>query len=241
MLASVCGLAVWMTGCSSAQTSNTARTSTEQLLVSNAIDQSLNKIDFTPFGGHAVFLSDTYVDCVDKNYVIGSVRHRILAAGARLVDKPEDAEVVLEMRSGGVGTATSEAFVGMPEIALPGMLTLPEVRLLERKQQHGLAKLGMVAYDPRTKEILGNGGTSLSKSDDSNWYVMGMGPFQNGTVREEVSTSTSGYAATVRNRLPVQVAFQEPINRVEGIAVEPPAPEAAPQGTAGVEPAWYRQ
>ncbi len=230
-------------GCSTAQTTNTARTSTEQLLVSNAIDQSLNKIDFRAFDGYTVHLSDKYVECVDKNYVIASTRHRILAAGGRLTDKPEDADVVVELRAGGVGTASSSAFVGIPEITLPGMVTLPEVRLLERKQQHGIAKLGLVAYDPRSSAILGQGGTSLAKSDDSNWYVMGMGPVQNGSIRSEVANSTSGYAATVRNRLPVQVAFQPPersIPKVEGLVAEPPAPEPKADSSE-VSPAWYRQ
>jgi len=35
-----------LAGCTTAQTSNTARTATEQLLLSTAVDQSLDKIDF---------------------------------------------------------------------------------------------------------------------------------------------------------------------------------------------------
>jgi hypothetical protein len=72
---------------------------------------------------------------------------------------------------------------------------------------------------------------------------MGMGPVQNGSIRSEVANSTSGYAATVRNRLPVQVAFQPPersIPKVEGLVAEPPAPEPKADSSE-VSPAWYRQ
>ena len=130
-------------GCTSLKTTNTARSSTEQMLVSNAVDQALDKVDFRPFAGHAVFLEEKYVDCVDKAYVIASVRHRLLRVGASLVDKVDDAHVVVEPRAGSVGTTNSEAYLGIPEITLPGMLTLPEVRFLTRSQQVGVAKLGV--------------------------------------------------------------------------------------------------
>lgn len=203
-------LALTFAGCATTKTSSTARTSTEQLLISNAVDHALNKVDFSSFAGHAVYLDDKYVDCVDKNYVVASIRHRLLHVGARPVDAPDKADVVVEARAGAVGTTLSDSFVGVPEITLPGMLTLPEVRLLERKEQRGTAKLGLVAYDPKTKAILGDGGTSLAQADDSNWFVVGVGPFQSGTLRDEVTRSTTGRAGMVRDRLPAHVVFSPP-------------------------------
>lgn len=197
-------------GCTHTQKSNTSRTGMEQLLISNAIDQSLEKVSFRPFSGHAVYLEEKYVDSVDKNYLIGSVRHRLLAAGARLVDKPDESEIIVELRSGGVGTDTAESFVGVPEITVPGMLTLPEVRFLERSSQSGTAKIGLVAYDAQTKQVLGQGGTTLSKSNDNNWYVGGVGPFQEGSVKREIKRSTTGEAASRETLTPRQVAFESP-------------------------------
>lgn len=197
-------------GCTTPSTSNTPRTAVEQLLISNAVDQSLDKVDFRPFGGHTVHLNETYMESVDKPYVVGSVRHRLLTAGARLVDKPDEAEIIVEVRSGGVGTNTSETFIGTPEVVLPGMLTLPEMKLAERTRQTGLAKLGLVAYDAKTKQVLGTGGTSLSESTDNNWYVGGVGPFRGGSIKQELSRSTSGAAAQTRNTLPPTVVFSGP-------------------------------
>src|SRR5579859_2942442 len=87
-------------GCTSTKQSNTARTATEQLLISNAVDQSLNKIDFTPLAGSSVFVEDKYLDCVDKGYVLGSIRHKLLQARATIAGKPEEATAVMEVRSG---------------------------------------------------------------------------------------------------------------------------------------------
>lgn len=205
------GLAVCtFAGCSASRTSNTARTSIEQLLISNAVDQALDKVAFSTFAGYRVRVEDKYVDCVDKSYVIASVRHRLLNAGAQLVETADDADVVIELRSGVVGTTGSESFIGFPEVTLPGMLTLPEVRIAERKRQQGTAKIGIVAYDPKTRQILGNGGVTLASSDDNNWYMVGIGPFQSGSLSKEVTRSTTGPAAQVRQQLPPTVAFEMP-------------------------------
>ena len=203
-------LALSLTGCASTKTSNTARTATEQLLICNAVDQALDKIDFRAFQGHTVFLDDQYVDCLDKQYVIASVRHRILHQGAVLVTKPEEAEVLVEMRTGVVGTDLAESFLGIPEVTVPGMLTLPEVRVLTRQVQTGTAKLGIVAVDAKTKEVLGEGGMTLARSDDSAWFAAGIGPFKTGTINGEVKRMTSGPAAIMRDRLPATVAFLPP-------------------------------
>lgn len=207
----LCGfLAFGLLGCASTKTSNTARTATEQLLISNAVDQALDKMDFRAFSGHAVFLDDRYVDCLDKQYVIASVRHRILYQGAILVTKPEDADVLVEMRTGVVGTDIVDSFLGIPEVTVPGMLVLPEVRVLTRQVQTGTAKIGIVAVDAKTKEVLGEGGMSLARSDDNSWFVAGIGPFKTGTINGEIERMTSGPSAIMRDRLPETVAFSAP-------------------------------
>ncbi len=221
----ICGILVWgILGCASTKTSNTARTATEQLLISNAVDQALDKIDFRAFRGHTVFLDDRFVDCIDKQYVISSVRHRILHQGAVLVTKPEDAEVLVEMRTGVVGTDIADSFVGIPEVTVPGMLTLPEVRVLTRQVQTGTAKLGIVAVDAKTKEVLGEGGMTLARSDANNWYIAGIGPFHSGSIHGEVDRMTHGAAAQMWDKLPMTVTFAKPGRETE-TPLTPPAVE----------------
>jgi hypothetical protein len=199
-----------LVGCTSTKTSNTARTAREQMLVSNAIDQSLAKIDFTALQGSKVFLEDKYLECIDKGYLIGSVRHRAMVNGAQLVAKAEDADIVLELRSGAVGTDTADSFVGTPEITLPGMMSVPEMRLISRNKQSAMAKIGIVAYDAKTRELLGAGGVSSSLSRDHNWYVMGVGPYQEGEVKSEIVRTTGRRAGQPYQELPASIAFQAP-------------------------------
>jgi len=206
-------LALLLTGCTSTSTSNTARTAKEQMLLSNAMDQSLDKVDFTPLYGQKVLVEEKYLDCVDKGYLVGSVRHRIMRAGGVLAASADEADVIMELRSGGVGTDTANSFVGLPAITLPGMLTLPEVRLTERKTQHGYSKIGMVVYDAKSKQVLGDGGMSMAQAEDSNWYVLGLGPWQDGALKGDIANARRIPHGMKSNRLPTQVAFDSPSNR----------------------------
>ncbi len=240
-----------LTGCTSTTTSNTARTGTEQLLVSNAIDQSLNKVDFTPFAGRNIYLEEKYLDCVDKNYLIGSIRHRLLKNGAHLVASADKADIVLEPRSGGVGTHSAGMFIGVPEIVLPGMLTLPETRLIERKNQKGVAKIGLVAYDAKTSEALGHGGLALSESNDNNWFVLGIGPYQDGTIQDEISDSKKQrHVNRSSSTIPQTVAFSVPASpsaslhepgQVRLASGEEKDPKVAPATKTTESPEWANQ
>lgn len=198
-------------GCASTKTTNTARTAQEQLLISNSIDQALDKVDFTAFGRAKVHIDEKYLDCVDKQYLVGSVRHRVLRSGASLVEKAEEADIIVEVRSGGVGTNTSDMFVGSPALSVPGPfpISLPEVRLLSKQAQMGIAKIGIVAYDAKTREMLGDGGMTMAQSDDSNWYVFGVGPYQKGTVRHEIANGLNTQPNNY-HPLPYNIAFDDP-------------------------------
>ena len=195
-------------GCTTARQTNTARTAREQLLISNAVDQALAKVDFAAFQGSKVFIDDKYLECTDKGYVVGSIRHRLMINGATIAAKAEEADVAMELRSGGVGTDNADSYVGIPSIVLPGMLTLPEVKLITRGQQTALAKIGLVAYDTKTQQLLGAGGVSSSQADDTNLYVLGIGPFQSGTARDELDNTTPRRISQPNQPLPSTVAFQ---------------------------------
>lgn len=175
------------------RSSDTARTAKEQLLISNAVDQSLSKVEFASLAGQKVYLDQQYLDCVDKGYVVASIRERLLHSGAEVLDKPDEAAVVLEVRSGGVGTNNIDSFVGLPKLSVPGPLPLafPEIRLWSKESQTGVAKLGIVAYDAKSKALWGHGGKVLSESNDTGYTVLGVGPFYNGTIREELEVGTS--------------------------------------------------
>lgn len=183
-------LAVAACGCATVKQSDTARTGIEQLLISSAVDESLDKIDFAPIAGATVHLKTDYLDCVDKNYVIVGLHSRLLAQGCSIADKPEDAEVLLTVASGGVGTDRTDMAVGTPEIPLGLMGSVPKLTVFERKRAMGTAKLRVLATDAQSREVVLDQGYTLARSDHQFWSAMGAGPVMSGSVANQLALHT---------------------------------------------------
>jgi len=187
-----CCLLVTAGGCATSQSSDTARTGVEQLLISSATDQALDKVNFEPIRHAKVYVEAKYLDCVDKNYILVGLHQRLLRNGATLVDKAEDAQVILEIASGAVGTDRQDFFVGIPQIPLPppSPISLPKLELFTRTRAMGTAKLTVVAYDAKTRAPVVDSGTSLARSDYKQWHVLGTSPFVSGRVPDELTAAT---------------------------------------------------
>lgn len=185
------GVATMPLGCATQKESHTSRTGVEQLLCSSAIDQSLDKVDYAKLHRRRVFLETKYLDCVDKNYVIVSLHHRLMRAGSKIVEKADEAELVLEVGSGAVGTDGQEIFIGIPEIPLPppSPVAIPRLAFFTRSKMNGTAKLLVVVYDAKTKEPVINNGPALARSDQNTWNILGGGPVQTGSVPTEIATA----------------------------------------------------
>jgi len=138
-----------------------------------------------------VFLETKYLDCVDKNYIIIAMHQRMLASGAVLSDKPETADVIVEVGSGGVGTDGQELFVGVPEIPLPppSPVAIPRMNIFTRTRLNGTAKVVVVAYDAKTRMPVINAGWSLARSDQNTWNFLGAGPIQTGLVPDQIAAT----------------------------------------------------
>ncbi len=154
-----------LVGCVTTKQTDTARTGIEQLLLSTATDQALDKVDLSPIARAKVFVDTQYLDCVDKNYVIVSLHQRLLRQDCKLVDKREDADVIVEVGAGSLGTDRTEWFVGVPEIplAMPSPISIPKLSVFTRTKSIGTAKLCVVALDVKTHQAVINSGYSLAQ------------------------------------------------------------------------------
>ena len=226
-----------LSGCATTKRSDTSRTGMEQLLVSDAIDRSIAKIDLRPLAGKSVFVDPQYLDCVDKGYVVSSLRHRVVTAGARLAANADDADLIAEVRSGGVGTDRQQSYVGTPNISLPGItpIEIPEVKLWNKDRQLATAKIGLMVYDAKTRLPLGPGGMSLARSDDTNTFVAGIGPWQTGSVKTSIAEGVR--SGRVVDPLPYRVAVNQPPVGAAGVRLAAGEADAAPATPPAAPPA----
>jgi len=182
-----CALAV---GCGTTKWSDTSRTATEQLLISDAVDRAVSEIDFGVLAGKDVFLDAKYIGgAVDEKYIVGTMRQHMLASGCIVKESIEDANYVVEVRSGAVGTNRNELLFGVPQTSLPtgGMFpvaptSIPELPLMKRTNQAGVCKIAVFAYDRKSGHPVWQSGTRQVASNAKDIWVFGTGPFQSGTI-----------------------------------------------------------
>jgi hypothetical protein len=176
-------------GCGTVKTTGTVRTGTEQLLLTNAWDSALSKVDFRPLTGVPVYVDTTNVSAVDQGWVVSSLRQALLTQGVLLRTKAEQAQWIVEARVGAYGTDSYNMLVGMPQTTVPPTLpgiptgTIPEMSLLKKSHQEGVAKLALFAYDRASGQLVWTSGTVLATSSAKDLYVGGVGPIQGGTIR----------------------------------------------------------
>jgi hypothetical protein len=185
-LALALGLAA---GCGSVKTSSTPRTGTEQLLLTNAWDTALAKVDFRPLAGVPVFLDTSNLKAVDEGWAIASIRRAMLTQGVLLREKKEQAQWIVEASIGAFGTDSYDLMVGVPQVWVPPTVTgvptgtVPEMPLMKKSNQQGVAKLMLFAYDRGSGHLVWSSGTMLATANAKDVFVAGVGPIQSGTIR----------------------------------------------------------
>ncbi len=188
--AAVFALAVCLAGCGTTRMTDTQRTATEQLLVSNAVDQAVTQFDFRNLAGKPVFFDAQYLDgVVDRGYLVSSIRQHLLASGCLLQEERVKADYVVEARSGGVGTNRSSLLVGVPQMNVPTFAPgqpsfIPEIPLAKKTDQEGIAKVAVFAYNRKTGQPAWQSGVVQCASNAKDTWVLGAGPFQQGTIRK---------------------------------------------------------
>ena len=135
-------LVVGSLGCSSRTLSNTPRTAVEQLLLTSAVDRAMEKFELPEANDRRVWTDFSNLAGVDKEYVKVAVRARLAQLGAILVDKATDADYVVEVASGTLGTEYKTFLLGLPALPIPNSpVPLPEASLYRTVEQTGIVKL----------------------------------------------------------------------------------------------------
>ena len=187
-----------MSGCGSIK----GRTATEQLLVSDAVDRSIEQIDFSALRGKDVYLDCKYlkavrsVGFVNAEYIISSLREKMTVAGCRLRENPVEATFIAEVRVGCLGSDCHEVNYGIPGsqalnqtaslLASAPLPSVPEISIAKTDSCSAAAKISLFAYQRETREPIWESGPSQGTSLAKSTWVLGAGPFQEGHIYEDV-------------------------------------------------------
>ncbi len=189
--AAILCFSLFLLGCGTTRFSDTQRTATEQLLISSAVDDVVSRMNFSVLAGKKVFFEEKYLDgYTDNGYVVSSVRQQLLAHGAWLMEKKEEADYIVEARCGAIGTDRHDLLIGVPRMQLPAVVPgqpsfIPEIPFAKKSHQKGVAKIAVYAFNRKTGRPLWQSGVVQESSLSKDLWVLGAGPFQRGTFRKK--------------------------------------------------------
>jgi hypothetical protein len=184
-------------GCATIRVTDPPRTATELFLLSTAASEAISQLSADPLRDRLVwvetqFLSDTRETSVELSFLVGELRARLLQSGVRPVEKRDQAEIVLEVRSGGVGVDRLEFLLGIPATYLSGFttdvgaggvpITTPELALLKSTRQMGFASVAFVAYVAKTGELIAASGPFVGRTRREDFWILGTGPRTTGDI-----------------------------------------------------------
>lgn len=180
-------------GCGTTNWSDTARTATEQLLITDAMDRAISQIDFEILAGKDVYFDPQFLKgTTDENYLVSSLRQHLMASGVVLKESKDEAMYIVEARVGANGTDRHSLLFGIPAVnlpmtAFPGVpvgtpSALPEIALAKDTNQKAVSKVAVFAYNRVTGMPVWQSGVASARSDANAKWVLGAGPFQKGTI-----------------------------------------------------------
>lgn len=172
-----------LSGCATVRVTDPARTATEQFLLSKAAQDAIEGLSFESIHGRTVFLDADNFSPAEKDFVLSEFRAKLLNAGVNITLVKGYAEIIVEVRSGGVGIDRYESLLGIPSFAPPlssitgGVsIVTPELAITKKIKQAGFASISYVAYWADSGEIVVSSGPAIGKSNREDWWLFGFGP-----------------------------------------------------------------
>ena len=183
-----------LAGCATQRVTNPERTATEQFLLSKAVAEAVAPLNFDVLHGRTVYVDDRFFGAPEKGFVLGELRSKLLLAGVQVSPDATQAEIILEVRSAGVGIDRYDSLVGLPSFGAPSSTTsatagvpvigfvTPEVAIVKETKQISFASVACVAYWAETGEVVATSGPSLGSAWRDDWWIFGFGPRTVGTI-----------------------------------------------------------
>ena len=177
-------------GCGTSKWTDTGRSATEQLLITDAMDRAVSELNLEPLNGRTCFIDATPLKKIsDSEYLVSCLRQHMFASGCIVKDNKGEADYVVEVRAGAVGTDRHDVLYGIPAVNVPTLVPvsgipsqIPEMPFVKKTDQRAVVKLSLFAYNQKTGRPLWQSGAVPEESKAKAVWVLGAGPFQRGNI-----------------------------------------------------------
>ena len=176
-------------GCTSVKMTGTARSGTEQLLLTGTWDDALCRVDFRAMADKRVYVNPDYLSgVVDKDYVVGNIRRAMGEQGVLIESNKDKAQIILEPLFGAYGTDMRDCTVGLPGMSLMPSLTTGlgvagsggsnSLNFSQTNREDAVVKAILYAYDAKSGRLVWESGWLLNAQGVRDHFCMGAGPYR---------------------------------------------------------------
>jgi hypothetical protein len=201
-------------GCATIRVTDPATTATQQFLLSVAAARAVGQLSFEPLRDRRVYVESRYLTGItattqsssdrpiitgdlrpreEQSFLLGELRARMLMSGIRLTDNRDDAQIILEVRSGGLSIDRYEYLLGLPALQLSSGATgnsslgnipllTPELSIYKNTRQKGYGAVAYIAYWRDTGEVVASSGPFVGRTNREDIWLFGYGPSTTGNI-----------------------------------------------------------
>jgi hypothetical protein len=149
-----------VSGCAFSSRVQTPRTSWEQILATEAIDRSLNQLEWPDMSDKSIFIEiGPPGDVIDDLYLQSRIEVMLTNGGARITRNVDQADYVLTCLVGAIGLDISGRLFGL-EGSAGGLIpfTIPELSIYKTTTRRGFAKTEIHVMDVASSEVVHRSG-----------------------------------------------------------------------------------
>ncbi len=203
--------AFFFSGCATVRVTDPAETATQEFLESQATRLAIQNVVADQLRDRKVFVDSSYLTTVRQDsygqstqqspqpylFLLAELRAKLLLSGARLMEKREQAEIVVEPRTGGISVDHLEYLLGIPNLTIPteGVASVPfqtpEFAILKSIKQYGFSSVAFVAYWRDTGELVASSGPFVGRTSRQDYFIFGVGLKPAGNIPPVQATPSS--------------------------------------------------
>jgi len=208
------GLMYLCGGCATVRVTDPEYTATQQFLENVASEQAVAQLSMNGLRDQLVFVDSSYLfpplqhpieqqlliePSFEHAFLLGELRARLLTQGVRLTSDRNEATVILEVRSAGVGVDDYEYLFGLSAAAVSSVggtlgsaatagassgtsLIGTQIAILQQTKLKGYASVAIVAYRAKTGELVATSGPFVGRTHREDFWILGFGPHTVGNI-----------------------------------------------------------
>lgn len=206
-------LILLQTGCSVPEVTNTKRSAIETLLLSDAVDKALQQCDLRRFTLKKIYVDPVNLVTDEKNYILGCLYQRIGAQGMIRVTEKKEADFIIDLYCGTLGTEHDKFMIGLPAMAVPipfaGPVQTPEIPIYRNISQKAFCKLRLSMWSGGSQNNLYSSRYLYSVSYFNRCILFGI-PYKKTNLpsyESAISKSDKQKGSELEKRLQVKVEY----------------------------------